>query len=299
MRTTNLLALAALFGSMVGSHALAVEVLEEITWTGLRDAGRLGAGSVLDAGSGGSSVGSIEIRAAAQQPGPQTLFSIENPKITATSYGIVGRVRCDGIEGTAYVEMWSHFPGGGAFFSRTLADSGPMAALTGTAGWRPFLLPFFNSKGNPPPERLVINAYIPARGSLYLSTLRLVQFTSGEDPLSGIDGAREWWTSRQAGTVGGACGATIGIIGALIGWLVSRGRARKVVLGLMIALIVLGVLQLAAGAVSLMCSQPYHVWFPLFLGGTLEVGIFGPLLLAARKRYQDLELRRIRALDAR
>ena len=298
MKTTTLVALAALLASNAAFHAFAEEVLDEISWTGLRDAGRLGAGSVLAGGAGGDA-DSLEIRNAADQDGPHTLFAIDKPNITRTAYGIVGQVRCDGIEGTAYLEMWSHFPGGGAYFSRTLGEAGPMAALTGTSAWRPFLLPFFNSEGNPSPERLVFNVFLPAHGAVHLSALRLVQFAPGEDPLAGMADVRGWWTSSQAGAVGGTFGAIIGCIGAMIGWLVSKGRARSAVIGVMAALIVLGVLQLAVGAASLMYSQPYHVWFLLMLGGTLDITIFGPLLFVARRRYQEIELRRMRALDAR
>lgn len=298
MKPAILVALAALLTLNAAPHTFAVEVLEEISWVGLRDAGRLGAGSV-PAGRAAGDAESLEIRNAADQPGLYSLFTIEKPSITQTAYGIVGQVRCEGVEGTAYLEMWSHFPGGGAYFSRTLGESGPMAALTGTSGWRPFVLPFFNSEGNPPPERLVINVFLPARGGVHLSSLRLVQFAEGENPVAGLAGGREWWTSSQAGAIGGTFGALIGCIGAMMGWLVSKGRARRAVIATMTALIVLGVLQLSLCAVSLAYSQPYHVWFPLVLCGVLDVALFGPLLFVARRRYQDIELRRMRALDAR
>ncbi|MBI2840330.1 MAG: hypothetical protein HYX75_18595 [Acidobacteria bacterium] len=298
MKPTILVALAALSALNPVPHALAVDVLEEISWVGLRDAGRLGAGSVLAGGTGGDA-GTLEIRSVPNQPGPYLIFTIENPGVTRTAYAIVGQVRCDGVEGTGYLEMWSHFPGGGAYFSRTLGESGPMAALTGTSGWRPFVLPFFNSVGNPPPERLVISVFLPAGGAVFLSSLELVQFAPGEDPLADFAGGRQWWSSSQAGVLGGTFGAIIGCIGAIIGWLVSKGRARRAAIGVMGTLIVLGVLELAVGAASLMYSQPYHVWYPLMLGGILEVTIFGALLFVARRRYRDIELRRMRALDAR
>lgn len=295
MKPTILVALLALNPL---PHAFAVDVLEEISWVGLRDAGRLGAGSVPASGAGGDAE-TLEIPSVPNQPGPYLIFTIENPGVTRTAYGLVGQVRCEGVEGTGYLEMWSHFPGGGAYFSRTLGESGPMAALTGTSGWRPFVLPFFNSIGNPPPERLVISVFLPAGGTVFLRSLELVQFAAGEDPLADFAGGRQWWTSSQAGALGGTFGALIGCIGAMMGWLVSKGRARRAVIATMTALIVLGILQLGLGAVSLAYSQPYHVWFPLVLGGVLDVALFGPLLFVARRRYQDIELRRMRALDAR
>lgn len=283
--------------ALIASHAAAEEVLDEISWTTLHEAGRLGAGNI-----GGAEPGELEIRNSNTTAAEQTLFSIEAPRVSRQVYGISGEVRCEAVEGTGYLEMWSHFPDGAAYFSRTLGSSGPMAALTGDSGWRPFLLPFFNSESNPPPVRIVFNVVLPGRGVVHLRGLRLMQYAPGEDPLASgaSDGSSDqWWTSSQGGSIGGAFGAFAGIIGALTGLMASRGLARRAVLGAMTALVAIGVCQLVAFVVAVTHSQPYHVWFPLVLGGAIDVAVFGTLIPVAKRRYEALELRRMSALDAR
>ena len=68
--------------------------------------------------------------------------------------------------------MWNFFPGGGQYFSRTLADQGPMMKLAGTSGWREFVLPF-DATAPPAPTRLVVNVVLQGRGSVYLGPLEL------------------------------------------------------------------------------------------------------------------------------
>src|SRR5207247_60213 len=70
-------------------------------------------------------------------------------------------------------EMWSVFPNGERFFSRTLATQGTLAALHGESSWRRFELPFFLSGTTQTPSRLEINLVLPGRGTVWLGPLRL------------------------------------------------------------------------------------------------------------------------------
>jgi hypothetical protein len=49
--------------------------------------------------------------------------------------------------------------------------------------------------------------------------------------------------------------------------------------------------------VALLQTQPYCVYYPLLLLGGLSVLVIGPLRRTLRQRYQQLELRKIAALD--
>src|SRR5512140_1405016 len=71
------------------------------------------------------------------------LLTVDEPGITTTRYALVGEVSCEGVGGTGFLEMWSLFADGGRYFSRSLAEQGPLASLRGTAGPRRFVLPFF------------------------------------------------------------------------------------------------------------------------------------------------------------
>ena len=117
------------------------------------------------------------------QPTTNRLLTVEQPAITSSNYAIVGRIRYEGVddlpgvEGDAYLEMWSYFPDGSFYFSRTLADTGPMAKITGQSDWREFILPFNNKPGHPPPTKLEINLILPARGAVYFEPMKLVEYS--------------------------------------------------------------------------------------------------------------------------
>jgi hypothetical protein len=153
---------------------------------------------------------------------------------------------------------------------------------------RTFALPF-DSRGAATPSRLDVNLVLPGAGRVRIGPLRLVGST--RDTQAG------WWSDRAAGLGGGLGGSAIGAIGALLGFFVSRARARRFVLGSMLTLVSVGGVGLAAGVVALSDSQPFGVSYSLILAGALLVGIFVPGYRAARRTYAGAELRRIKALD--
>jgi hypothetical protein len=219
---------------------------------------------------------------------PVTVAIIDRPAIKGPRYAVTGQVRYEGVEGTGYLEMWNHFPNGGQYFSRTLADVGPMLKLQGSSGWRPFTLPF-DATGAPPPTRLVVNVVLPGRGLVYLGPLRLADGIPGADGGSGLD--------RAAGLIGGVAGGLVGCVGALIGVLASRGRAKRFVTIGVVSLAIGGILAFVAGIVALSRSQPYAVYYPLLLIGFLATVIPLGLRPSIRRRYEEIELRRMRAHD--
>ena len=212
---------------------------------------------------------------------------IEKPAVGGEGYAVRGNVQYDGVQGQGFLEMWSVFPDGSRYFSRTLAEQGPQGTLSGSSDWRPFELPF-HLDGGPPPERLEIGIVLPGSGTVEIGPLELVSLDASQ-------GA--WWSDRAGGLVGGIVGSAIGVLGGILGWLVARRRARAFTLGAMKAAVAAGALLLGVGAVALATSQPYGVTYPILLAGVILVGVFGGLLPGARRAYADHELRRIRALD--
>jgi hypothetical protein len=271
------------------SAAWSEEVVSRIEWQALAAAGTLKSGTVV-AGPDGPSLRVVHRRAAAVT---LPLATIERPAIRTARYALRGRVRYEGVAPGSYLEMWSHLPEG-AFFSRSLAQSGPLRRLEGSSGWRTFVLPFFNREGGPPPDRLVLNLVLTGAGTVDIGPLELVQLAAGEDPLAG---AVAWWSGRQAGLFGAVAGSTLGILGALIGWLGSAGRGRRFVLWTLTAIGWLGVIALGLGAGAYLRGQPYEVYYPLALLGSISTALGFSLPRALSKRYDDLELRRMRALD--
>jgi hypothetical protein len=219
---------------------------------------------------------------------PVTVAILERPAIKGPQYAVTGQVRYEGVEGTGYLEMWNHFPNG-EYFSRTLADAGPMMKLQGSSGWRQFTLPF-DATGAPPPTRLVVNVVLPGRGVVYLGPLQLIDGVPAADGASGS-------LDRAAGLIGGIAGGLVGCVGALIGVLASRGRAKRFVTILIVSLAIGGTLAFAAGLVALIRSLPYAVYYPLLLIGFLATVIPLSLRPSIRRRYEEIELRRMRAHD--
>lgn len=124
-------------------------------------------------------------------------------------------------------------------------------------------------------------------------------------------GGNAWWDDQTAawlgGIGGGIAGSVIGLMGAAIGILAGAGIARKVCLALMGVMFVFGLaglaLALLGGLAALVFSQPYAVYYPLLLSGTvlglvctiLPVGLFRSI----NKGYQQRELRKMHAMDAK
>jgi len=215
------------------------------------------------------------------------LLAIDEPAIATDEYAVTGRIRYRGVAGVGFLEMWSVFPDGGRYFSRTLANDGPQARISGDSGWRDLELPFYLN-GSERPVRLELGLVLPGAGRVWIGPLEL---TSPGATSSA------WWSDRLGGLIGGIGGSLIGLTGALVGVLVARGRGRRAVLATMVALAIAGGGLLVAGAVALAMSQPYAVYFPLILGGILLVGVFGPGSRRARRAYEDVELRKMRAMD--
>ena len=109
----------------------------------------------------------------------------------------------------------------------------------------------------------------------------------------------EWWNAYQGnmiGAIGGsAVGVFCGILGAMAGTFAPRGRFKGFVLGSMGVLVAVGAATLAAGITALVVGQPYHVWYPLTLGGTIGTCVMGGLLPMFVMRYRQAEARRMEA----
>jgi hypothetical protein len=231
--------------------------------------------------------GAVVVRAG-DRGGVFPLTAVEGPAISGEGYAVVGEVRYSGVAGRAFLEMWTVFPDGSRYFSRTLDDEGPLAGMTGESDWRPFELPFY-LQGSTPPERLEINAVLPSAGEIRIGPLQVVPV----GPVSGTG----WWSDRAGGLIGGIAGSLLGVLGGTLGLLVSRRRARGLVVGTTIAFGVLGAGLVLTGAVAVAVSQPYAVWYPLLLMGGLLMVMSFVLRAVARRAYTDAELRRMRAMN--
>ena len=240
-------------------------------------------------------------------PGTVRVFEVENPKLAHHTYAIVGRLKYENVKGTGYIEMWSTFPDGSAYFSRTLASGGPMQSISGSSDWRPFVLPFYATEGMRP-AKLELNIVLPEGGVVYLEPAQLVQDLDATGlpkgyklpPAASSAGASPagWWSDRTGGWVGGISGGVLGLLGALVGLLAGRGKARRLVFGLLMTILVVGGTSLLLGIVAVSMGQPYAVYYPLLLCGVIATLLPLALIPQLKRRYEELELRRMSALDA-
>ena len=284
--------LAALVLFAIASAATAGEV-SRIDWQELNDSGRLESGEVVTDGTSPELLIENEI----QSPLNARLVTLEEPGIGTHLYTVRGLIRYEDVDKPGFLEMWNHFPDGSHYFTRTGANAGPMSVIVGTSSPREFILPFQSSPELGAPSRLEVNLVLPAGGRVWIGPLTISEFTPAEwSGAMAAEGA--WWSGPQAGLVGGLFGSAVGIMGAIIGTLSGLGRFRSFCLGLCWLNIVIGVVSLIAGIVAVSTGQPYEVYFPLLLCGTIATTVVGGVLPTVRKRYEETELRRMASMDA-
>jgi len=257
------------------------------SWPELQRVGRLLAGEVQPDGW-------LRIDSPGHRGGTVRVLALDQPGLSGKRYGLTGSVRYRNVRPDAYLEMWSVFGEGGRYFTRTMAPAGPLAALKGDSDARSFTLPFFLRAGDRPPQRVELNVVFSGGGTVWLGPIRLVEYAAGEDPLA-VPGA--WWDGRTAGWLGAIGGSLIGLFGAVLGALVGLGRARQFVLASVHTLLALGACSLTAGLLALWLGQPYAVYYPLLLFGIVLTAVFGFSVRTVRRRYEQLELQRMAAMD--
>lgn len=113
----------------------------------------------------------------------------------------------------------------------------------------------------------------------------------------------EWWSNQDGAMLGAIFGSSIGLLGAIygsaVGYFAPRGRHRGIVIPCHIALVALGAIALSAGMTALILKQPYHVWYPLTLGGFILTVVLGCLLPVVMRRYAQAEQRKMDAEQIR
>ena len=273
------------------------EVVEEISWKALLEQDRLISGDVET--SAGEEVAEwLTVANGVSEPTTIPVLRLQEPGITSDKYALTGRIRYEDVEGDGYLEMWSHLPGEGKFFSKTLGDRGEMGKIVGSSGWRSVKIPFFISNSEKRPTEIELNVVLPGKGVVQLGPLRLIQFAGTEDPMAA---AGEWWSEMQGGLMGGILGGLAGLFGCLAGIggsLASRGRGRAFAFATLILMASAGGIQTILGMIAAGLSQPYHVYYPLLLVGVLELFLGILFIPVFRSRYAQFELRKMDAMDA-
>jgi len=134
--------------------------------------------------------------------------------------------------------------------------------------------------------RLVVNVVLEGRGTVYLSALTL-----RDQALADRTG---WQTSPS---IAWPAGGVAGSAGALIGVLTALGRARRFVIALAVSLAVAGTFGCLVGIAAIAYGRSPAVSSPLLLVGFLASVLPLALLPTIRRRYEEIEMRAMRAHD--
>jgi hypothetical protein len=288
---------------MPTTPAATQEKLLDLNWKELAQRDELLGGEVIS--MDGTSV--LRIENTGNTPLKIQLFRISNPSITNLTYAIIGQVKYHNVQRDAYLEMWNYFPplqpagqtgfGEVGYYSRTLGTSGEMGKITGTSDWRNFSLPFDRNGASGLPTRLEINIFLPGHGTVYLRSAELVEYQD-TNVITGNPASNLWWSEKDAPWIGVIGGPIIGCLGALLGWLSGKGKARRLVLAVWQACIAAGILLLIGWFIALATRQPGYVSMPLLVFGIVTTTVFGTIFPTAKKRYDDFEIRRMASIDA-
>lgn len=112
-----------------------------------------------------------------------------------------------------------------------------------------------------------------------------------------------WWDQQMMGWIGGVGGSLLGVLGGVYGTLAGilppRGKGRGFMLGAAAVMLAVGVVLLVAGCVAVAAGQPYHVWYPLVLGGGSFSFVMASVFVAVHMRYREAERRKMAAAEIR
>jgi len=164
--------------------------------------------------------------------GVYPLLVIDEPDVRPPRFQIDGTIRHEDVVGVAYLEMWTVLADESRYFTRTLADSGPLGSMTGTSEQRPFSLPFELGEGGPVPVRLEINLVTEGSGRFWVGPLSILP--SGAEPTTTTPTPTTSETTDTSGNgdaAGGAglwwgLGALLVVGATTFGWLRSVRRRR-------------------------------------------------------------------------
>lgn len=128
--------------------------------------------------------------------------------------------------------------------------------------------------------------------------LCLTTSAMAQDSSAGTISTGGWWSPEVAPWIGVIGGPLIGLFGGLLGWLSQRGKARNAVLVTWKCCIAFGIACLIATVIGLIVRQPWYVNMPLAVFGIVSTVVFGAMWPSAKKRYLDMESRRMTSMDA-
>jgi hypothetical protein len=115
-----------------------------------------------------SSDGNGSLKISAPDTTVVRLYEVRDIDIENARLIYQARIRCENLEGMAFLEMWCHFPGMGESFSRGL-----QTPITGTTDWTTAETPFFLKKGEKP-DFVRLNFVVAGKGNAWIDDIKLL-----------------------------------------------------------------------------------------------------------------------------
>jgi hypothetical protein len=97
------------------------------------------------------------------------LFELADPGVGNCVLTYRAALRCEDLQGRAYLEMWCRLPGRGEFFSK-----GIFQAVKRTTGWSSYEIPFRLKKGQRP-DLIKLNLVIEGQGTVWIRSVELLE----------------------------------------------------------------------------------------------------------------------------
>jgi hypothetical protein len=290
MRRNNLL-VGVLAAFLPVSAALADHQESRVlTWPDLQKEGKLLGGQIQPAGENGWQ--SLRIGNTGAKSMRCSIVTLERLSPVSNRFAIEGQIRYQNVEGDAYLEMWTVLPDGRWFFTRTVAESGPLQKISGTSGWRSFSVPFDLSGQSPKYVKLELDAFMPGAGTIDLGPLQIVNLSP-----ESFKTPDAWWPNQTGGWIGGGLGTAIGLMMAAAAILLRKSALRKPIKAILFLVVMIGTVCLVAGIAAVIKSQPYAVYYPLLLAGVLAAVMVLVGYVKLRREVREVEMRKIQAMD--
>ena len=116
-----------------------------------------------------SSDGNGALRIDAAEPTVVRLFELGDLDVEYAQIVYRAKLKCENLEGIAYLEMWCGFPEGGEFFSRGLETP-----ISETTDWTTEEIPFLLKKGENP-YNIKLNLGVNGTGTVWIDDVQVLK----------------------------------------------------------------------------------------------------------------------------
>ena len=223
--------------------------------------------------------GSLKIEYKGSDPISITLFEVDHPEINKKSIIYTADIKSENVQNKAYIEMFCVFDYGNndvSFFSRNLNH-----AVSGSTDWNQKGTQFF-FKENEYPSKVKLGVRFEGPGTIWIDKIVLKNV------------ATRIGYYIDFGTI---FGVSIGFIGGLIGILCSIGKARRFVIGLSYATVLVCTIIFISGIILLSTGANYVQWQPFILCGGIGLLVIGLNIPTIKRRFIEIETRKLKAKD--